>query len=392
MLTGRFVCFRFLGHKLRSSRVWPTVVLRAVAVELCLALIAAAPCVAEEPAARVTIDVAATGRPVPRTLFGLFFEDINYAADGGLYAELVQNRSFEHGDALYAWAEVARGGAKGKLEVSDQSPLNGNNPHLLRIDVADPAGGEFGAINTGFDGIALSAGEGYWISLYARRPEDGKGSVVVRLEDPSGNQIAEHRFADLTSSWQRFEAEVTSPKSLADARLLVLVDGPGVVDVDMVSLFPKDTFKGRRNGLRCDLAQTLADAHPGFFRFPGGCIVEGQTLDNAYRWKDPIGDIAERKQNWNLWQNRESPQYNQTYGLGFFEYFQLAEDMGAENTLEAPNAVRPTESEISEIQAEFQHAVPPYTLQILRIPLTGPQRPSSATAAESVRRLASWVQ
>jgi len=152
----------------------------------------------------------------------------------------------------------------------------------------------------------------------------------VRLEDAAGKTVAEHEFTNLTPTWQKLEAELSGSRSIADGRLAVHVSGGGTVDVDMVSLFPQHTFKNRRNGLRRDLAQALADMKPGFFRFPGGCIVEGMDLANAYRWKDTIGDVAQRKQNYNLWRDERSPQYQQTYGLGFFEYFQFCEDIGAE--------------------------------------------------------------
>jgi alpha-L-arabinofuranosidase len=281
-----------------------------------------------EPKARITIDTCAAGTPVPATLHGIFFEDINYGADGGLYAELIQNRSFEHADPRYAWTALGSGD-NGPFEISDESPLNANNPHFARIS-ADEGTGDRGLVNSGFDGIALQAGEKYLVSLYARAKPAGASSVVVRLEDASGETIAVHKFSNLTLTWQKLEAQLLSTQSIADGRLAVLVSGGGTVDLDMVSLFPQQTFKNRRNGLRRDLAQALADLKPGFFRFPGGCIVEGMDLDNAYRWKDTIGDVAERKQNYNLWRDQRSPQYQQTYGLGFFEYFQFCEDIGAE--------------------------------------------------------------
>jgi alpha-L-arabinofuranosidase/glucose/arabinose dehydrogenase len=281
-----------------------------------------------EPDARITIDTRAAGTPVPRTLHGVFFEDINYGADGGLYAELIQNRSFEHSDPRYAWS--VRGPVdKARFEITDESPLNANNPHFARISV-DGGTGDFGLVNSGFDGITLNAGEAYLVSLYARAKANGTSALVVRLEGADGKTVAAHKFSNLRPTWQKLDAEFRSPKSIADGRLAVLVMGGGTVDVDMVSLFPRQTFQNRRNGLRRDLAQALADMKPGFFRFPGGCIVEGMDLANAYRWKDTIGDVAERKQNYNLWRDERSPQYQQTYGLGFFEYFQFCEDIGAE--------------------------------------------------------------
>jgi alpha-L-arabinofuranosidase len=280
--------------------------------------------------ARITVQTDLPGRPVPLTLHGLFFEDINYGADGGLYAELVQNRSFEDRESLYAWSEVASAGAKGRLTVEATSPLNTNNLHFLRIQVDHPGDQGYGAVNAGFDGIPLRAGDNYSFSVYGRRQAGEAAALRIALEGGSGRALTATNIVNLDATWKKFEVKLASPISLSNARLVVSVTRPGTVDVDMVSLFPENTFRGRRNGLRTDLAQLLADAKPGFLRFPGGCVVEGRDFDNIYRWKDTLGDIAERKQNWNLWQDPQSPHYNQTYGLGFFEYFLLCEDIGAE--------------------------------------------------------------
>ncbi len=284
---------------------------------------------AAAPAA-ITVQTDQPGLKFPPTLHGLFFEDINYGADGGLYAELVQNRSFEHREPLYAWSRTARDGAKGALTTESEAPLNANNWTFLRLHVTDPGQAGFGASNSGFDGIALGSGERYRFSIYARRRAGDQQQLRILLEDGAGRSLASTEIKDLGTDWKQFEAVLTSSTTTTNARLTVLATKPGVVDVDMVSLFPEKTFKGRRNGLRADLAQALADVKPGFLRFPGGCIVEGRDFGNMYRWKDTIGNVAERKQNWNVWQNPQSPQYHQTYGLGFFEYFQLCEDIGAE--------------------------------------------------------------
>jgi alpha-L-arabinofuranosidase len=279
--------------------------------------------------AGVSVQVDQPGLHVPSTLHGIFFEDINYAADGGLYAELVQNRSFEHRDPLYSWRESGRG-AKGALSVESDGPLNANNWNFLRIHVTEPGTNGFGAVNSGFDGIAVRKGERYLFSIYARRRAGEDEGLRVVLVDRENHPLGSTEIKSLGRSWKKFEATLTATGDTANARLAVLATRPGAVDVDMVSLFPEKTFKGRRNGLRVDLAQALADMKPGFLRFPGGCIVEGKDFENMYRWKDTIGDVAERKQNWNVWQDNTSPQYHQTYGLGFFEYFQLCEDIGAE--------------------------------------------------------------
>lgn len=289
------------------------------------------PCAAAaaEPDATLTVDVGAKGIPVAPTLHGLFFEDINYGADGGLYAELVQNRSFEHGEPLYAWREIGEG-SMGQCAIAREAPLHPNNPQFLRLHRGPDANGEFGIVNQGFDGVPLEAAETYRCSFYGRLSSGDAANVVIQLRDGSGKVLVSHEFTDLGPTWKKLEAELVCPRAVADGQLTVLVADGEAVDLDMISLFPKNTFKGRPNGLRRDLAQALADLKPGFMRFPGGCIVEGKDLANAYRWKDTIGDVAERKQNANLWQNRESPQYHQTYGLGFFEFFQFCEDIGCQ--------------------------------------------------------------
>jgi alpha-L-arabinofuranosidase len=286
--------------------------------------------VAATESARVIVDVDKPGQVIPATLHGLFFEDINYAGDGGLYAELIQNRSFEDDEPLYDWSEVADGGAQGRLAVASESPLNANNLHFLRIYVSNPGMQGFGAKNFGFDGITLRAGDNYNFSIFARRRAGDSAMLHIALQDENGNSLASTEITNTSDQWQKFQTILTSTASVTNARLVALATKAGVMDVDMVSLFPEKTFKGRRNGLRADLAQAMADAHPGFLRFPGGCIVQGRDMANAYRWKDTIGDVAERKQNWNFWRDARSPEYYQTFGLGFFEYFQLCEDIGAE--------------------------------------------------------------
>jgi len=286
---------------------------------------------AADPVVRLIIDAASPGHAVSPMLHGVFFEDINYGADGGLYAELVQNRSFEHAEHLYAWGTVNREG-EGTVTVESADPLNSNNPHYVRLAVQNPGKG-FGVANYGFGGIVVRADENYLFSVRARSDAAFKGALRARLEDETGRPLGEYTIEGLNGQWQKFEGVIKSSGSATHARLVVLATAPGRVDLDVVSLFPENTWKQRRNGLRADLVQMLTDLHPAFMRFPGGCIVEGMDLANRYRWKDTIGDIAERKQNWNRWQdaigNQTASQYYQTCGLGFFEYFQLCEDIGA---------------------------------------------------------------
>jgi alpha-L-arabinofuranosidase len=286
---------------------------------------------------RIAIDAKAPGLAVAPTLHGLFFEDINYAADGGLYAELVENRSFEQAEHRASWSDVVRGGAAGTVAIISESPIHPNNPTAVRVAVTQPGAGRdrgVGLANDGFDGLAVKAGETYRFSLYTRVMVGKSVPLRISLESAGGAVLGELEFdataTGSTTKWQRIDAPIQATATDADARLVVVAQGVGTVDLDMISLFPERTFRGRRNGLRADLAQALADLRPGFLRFPGGCIVEGRDIANAYRWKDTIGDVAERKENYNLWQDRRSPHYQQTYGLGFFEYFQFCEDIGAE--------------------------------------------------------------
>jgi len=286
--------------------------------------------------ASVTIDVDCNKPTVSLSphLYGLFFEDINFAADGGLYAELVQNRSFEyykirgndplarHAHPLYAWSKIEQGGASCDISVENEAPLNAKNTNYLRIQITQA--GTAGVANSGFDGIPLDAGSSYEVSLYARHSDwSGSSKIRVALELEDGTVCGETEFDGVGPEWRKFEGTLTSSQTADNARLVVTTGGAGSLYLDMVSLFPQDTFNGRKNGLRKDLVQALKDLHPKFLRFPGGCIAHGDGLDNIYRWKDTVGDVAERKPNWNRWG------YHQTYGLGYFEYMLLCEDIGA---------------------------------------------------------------
>lgn len=290
---------------------------------------------AAAPVSRISIDTSANGVAVSPEMHGVFFEDINYGADGGLYAELVQNRSFEHAESLYSWGTVNRG-ADATLTISDEQPLNANNTRFARLEIRDTGDG-FGVANYGFGGMAVKAGETYLFSVHARAADNFSGTLVARLEDEMGQTIGSCALsAPKAGAWEKCEGALKCRVTTPRARLVVLATGKGArgrVDLDMISLFPENTWKKRPNGLRADMVKLLADMKPGFLRFPGGCIVEGTDLANAYRWKDTVGDVAARKQNWNRWQHAlrkdHAPQYYQTYGLGFFEYFQLCEDIGA---------------------------------------------------------------
>jgi beta-xylosidase/alpha-L-arabinofuranosidase len=285
---------------------------------------------AEEGApATVSIKVGQEAKAISPDLFGIFFEDINYAADGGLYAELVQNRSFEYtpGDnkawnAQTAWAVTLRGDARGSAEVREDKPLHPNNPHYLALTV-EAAGNGAGIANDGFDGMVVKAGETYDLSYFVRKLSDKAVPISVRLERQNGEVLAEDASSVISGEWTKHTAALCPTASDPAARLFVLAKGEGAIALDMVSLFPRKTFQNRPNGLRADLAQVIADLKPRFVRFPGGCLAHGDGLDNIYRWKDTVGPVEQRKAQRNIWR------YHQTVGLGYFEYFQFCEDIGA---------------------------------------------------------------
>jgi alpha-L-arabinofuranosidase len=279
----------------------------------------------------LTVEVNRPGAGIAPTMFGIFFEDINFAADGGLYPEKIANRSFEFTEPLSHWSKLERGAADGELLIRAERPLNPNNPHYLTLRV-HTIGSGFGASNSGLRGIAVQAHAEYILSAWVRGVANGPRTLRLTVNDERGAALAEASFTGFTAEWKRYEARVRTSASSNRAQFNLLVTGPGDIDLDMVSLFPVDTFKGRPNGLRKDLGQLLADLKPGFIRFPGGCIVEGRRLELRYRWKQTVGDISDRRAIINRWADenqRVTPDYFQSYGLGFFEYFQLAEDIGA---------------------------------------------------------------
>lgn len=262
-------------------------------------------------------------------LFGIFFEDLNYAADGGLYPERVQNRSFEYsrGDnrdwnSLTAWQLLQSGAQAAEVTVQTDKPLNANNPHYAVLTVHQ-AGSRNGLLNAGFDGIALTKGDKFDVSIFARVFSGSPQAVTVRVENARGDILGETKLTGLQTQWTKHTSVIEAKADVADGRLVVLVSGTGVLGIDMVSLFPRKTFKNRPNGLRHDLAQVIADLKTRFVRFPGGCLAHGDGLENMYRWKETIGPLEQRKAQRNIWR------YHQTLGLGYFEYFQFCEDIGA---------------------------------------------------------------
>ncbi len=277
----------------------------------------------------ITIHADQPGITISPTLYGIFFEDINWAADGGLYAEMVQNRSFEYIDvfgsrfnAMTAWTVVRRGGGSATANVVMASPLNSVNTHYFEMVIANSGSG-VGLSNEGFGGIAVTDGATYFASLWIRVPGEQPVPVRVSIEKPDGTVLGSVTFDSTTAAWKKFSSSITVSATETAARLVVTALGTGTVDLDMISLFPEKTFKNRENGLRADLAQRLVDMHPKFVRFPGGCIVHSNNIATAYRWKTTIGPVEQRRYNPNRWG------YMQSGGLGFFEYFQLCEDLGA---------------------------------------------------------------
>ena len=271
------------------------------------------------------------GAPVQSTMYGIFFEDINYAADGGLYAEMVKNRSFEFPQHLMGWR------AYGKFEVRNDGPFE-RNPHYVRLSYSGHRDKFTGIENEGFFGIAVKKDATYRFSVWARCPEGGKATLEVRLVDNDtmgeNQEFVTTRVEVSGKEWKKYTTELKSPRTEPKGALRLFLRGNATCDVEHVSLFPTDTWKGRENGMRKDLAQALFDMHPGVFRFPGGCIVEGTDLESRYQWKNSVGPVENRPLNENRWHytfgHRFFPDYYQSYGLGFFEFFQLCEDFGCE--------------------------------------------------------------
>ncbi|MBD0279202.1 MAG: alpha-L-arabinofuranosidase, partial [Flavisolibacter sp.] len=273
---------------------------------------------------------------VQPTMWGVFFEDINFGADGGIYAELVKNRSFEFTRPMMGWRILGKPQTEGDFLVQNRQQANTVNPRFLRVTVHDAAKGTIGLSNEGFRGMGIKNGVRYDYSMLYRLPA-ANIKLHIELVDSTGKNLGGTIITPAVTSgenWQKatasFNATATEPK----ARMNIWLEGNGSIDLDMISLFPSDTWKNRPGGMRADMVQLLADMKPGFIRFPGGCIVEGFDLSQRYRWKNTIGPVEERQMVINRWNfefaHRPAPDYFQTFGLGFFEYFQLAEDIGAE--------------------------------------------------------------
>ncbi|MFH9661393.1 alpha-L-arabinofuranosidase C-terminal domain-containing protein [Streptomyces sp. NPDC017248] len=275
----------------------------------------------------ITVDPAATGPEIGKTMYGVFFEDINRAADGGLYAELVQNRSFEYSaDDNASYTPLTAWTVSGTARVrNDSGRLNDRNRAYLSLDAGSSVA------NSGYNtGIAVRDGEKYDFSVWARA--EAGGALTVALQDADGPLATARRIAVGRGGWARYRATFTATRTSTTGRLAVAAGT--ATALDMVSLFPRDTYRHEPNGLRKDLAEKVAALHPGFVRFPGGCLVNTGSMQDysassgwqrkrAYQWKDTIGPVEQRATNADFWG------YNQSYGLGYYEYFRFAEDIGA---------------------------------------------------------------
>ncbi|MFI5205622.1 MAG: alpha-L-arabinofuranosidase, partial [Candidatus Paceibacterales bacterium] len=277
---------------------------------------------------------------IASTMWGIFFEDINLGADGGLYAELVKNRSFEFAKPLMGWtihsSKTFAGFNMGSdILIINRSEKEATNPRFMRVTLNNTVKDSLGLTNEGFRGMGIKKGLRYDFSvLYRQKTANAK--LYVELVSEKGDVIGSGIFRpDQTDdAWHKGEMSFTATATEPKAKMNIWFEGSGVLDLDMISLFPGDTWKGRKGGLRADMVQMLADMKPGFIRFPGGCIVEGRDLSTRYQWKKTIGPVEDRKLIINRWNNevanRPAPDYFQTFGLGFFEYFQMAEDISAE--------------------------------------------------------------
>ena len=280
-----------------------------------------------------TVQTNKPGAPIQPTMYGLFFEDINYAADGGLYAEMIKNRSFEFPQNLAAWVTY------GDVQLQNDGPFE-RNPHYVRLASAGHNEKHTGLENEGFFGVTYKKGEDYRFSVWARSPQGKPAKIRVELENPASmhnSQVDAKKEITIDSKeWKKYEVTLTPDKDCTKGKLRIFLVKPDTTPVDLehISLFPAKTWQGHENGMRTDLAQKLADLKPGIFRFPGGCIVEGTDLDTRYQWKNTVGPVENRPVNENRWHytfpHRFYPDYYQSGGLGFYEYFLLSEEIGAE--------------------------------------------------------------
>lgn len=276
---------------------------------------------------KMSVDITKKGSEIKDEMYGVFFEDINFGADGGVYAELVKNRSFEFHQPLTGWTPF------GVVEVNNEEPCFDRNPNYISITESGLrrlAGIE----NEGFKGIGVKKEESYRFSVHARSKSAEPLKIRVDIINSDNNRIGGSELSIDGNTWRKYESVIKVSRTDAKCKLRITLQSSGTADMDHISLFPVDTWNKRENGLRKDLVQLLYDLNPGLFRFPGGCIVEGNTLETRYQWKHSVGPVENRPININRWnytfKHKFFPDYYQSYGLGFYEYFLLCEDLGAE--------------------------------------------------------------
>jgi len=290
---------------------------------LALAAALAVPTMAQR---QLTVQANKPGAVIQPTMYGIFFEDINFGADGGLYAEMVQNRSFEFPNRLMGW-EVF-----GNVALRDERPAFANNPHYVAITDPGHAHKRSGIENRGFFGMGFKKDLRYDFSVYARLHDAGSQTASIRVElvNSHNNVIKSEKVSINSREWKKYTCSITPNITDPKGLMRIFLEGSVGVDLDHVSLFPSDNW----NGLRADLVKDLEDLHPGVFRFPGGCIVEGTDLASRYQWKNSVGQVENRPLNENRWNytfpHRMYPNYFQTYGMGFYEFFLLSEKIGAD--------------------------------------------------------------
>ena len=281
---------------------------------------------------KLTVVADKTITAISPTMWGVFFEDINFGADGGLYAELVKNRSFEFPIAMMGWDEERVNYQKGSILIINKSDRSGN-ARFARVTINN-VDGNYSLMNDGFRGMGFHKEKQYDFSIMTRSDDPSGIKIKIQLLNYSGKVIGTGSVENFSKTWKKNAVTITTNDTAQRGKLNLVFEGKGVIDIDMVSLFPHDTWKSRPGGLRNDLVQKIADLKPGFVRFPGGCIVEGRDLTNRYQWKTTVGNVVDRKLIMNRWnvefRNRPAPDYYQTFGLGFYEYFLLSEDIGAE--------------------------------------------------------------
>ena len=316
------------GHKMRPVPplwifqvvVFVKKIIRFVGVGFCLA---AWPSAALAQTSTITIQANQPAAIISSNLFGIFFEEISMAGDGGIYAELVRNRSFEDSSSPGQWTLVTNGVAAGSFAIDTSLPLSASNTQSLKLTKTSGAG-SIGAANSGYYGIPLTSGNTYNLGFYARAASGFTGSITVALESAGGGTTyAQSTVSGLTTSWQHFTLSLVPNATDPAARLALRISQNGSVYLDFVSLFPAQTFNNRTNGLRPDLANILVNLKPSFMRFPGGSWVDGTSLANAYHWELTVGDPANRTERTNVWG------YMVSNGLGYHEYLQMCEDLGA---------------------------------------------------------------